>query len=549
MDATRATTLGRMVRRHWWLLCVGVVVGLGCGALALAVNRPVYASSTSVLVLPIGDTEVNLQTEAQLARSTQTAADAATLLAQSLPTAAPDDIDHVRGADVEVLPNTSVLLIRYEARTPEAARLGARSFAEAYLANRAAAARATLDGQWAALTGRITGFDAQVAAVNTRIAQQPANSPELASLRVTLTGLTSQVTALTTKANELAATAVNAGRIIKEPELPTQPVRPDSWLYLGTAGCAGALIGLLTAIARERLSRRVNDGADITRRDGIPLLADLVTEQGGSRPAVLSSKEPGGRAFNRLRNEVVASLGGDDQVILVTGASPGGASTVVAANLAAALARADNHVILVGANVAEFGADAVTLSQIFDVADIPGLTDVLTGRASLPQALQRAARAPRLHIVTPGGTASASGLLQSEGVRNALQALRRQARYVVVEAPSAASGADAQSLAGAADAAILVVEAGRARHVQVVDAAIQMRLVGTRLLGAIVLPRVVPQLDEPEPFRPMHRAEDAREQIWVQDNTRRAVEEPTAVLELLRQQTEVSADTQAQVQN
>ena len=120
MDATRATTLGRMVRRHWWLLCVGVVVGLGCGALALAANRPVYASSTSVLVLPIGNTEVNLQTEAQLARSTQTAADAAALLAQSLPTAAPDDIDHVRGADVEVLPNTSVLLIRYERTRPAA---------------------------------------------------------------------------------------------------------------------------------------------------------------------------------------------------------------------------------------------------------------------------------------------------------------------------------------------------------------------------------------------------------------------------------------------
>jgi hypothetical protein len=139
--------------------------------------------------------------------------------------------------------------------------------------------------------------------------------------------------------------------------------------------------------------------------------------------------------------------------------------------------------------------------------------------------------------------------LQSEGVRGALQALRRQARYVVIEAPSAASGADAQSLAGAADAAILVVETGRARHVQVADAAIQMRLVGTRLLGAIVLPRIVAyQPDQPEPFRPMHRAEDSREPVWVHD-TRRAVDEPTTVLELIRQTTEVTADTQAQVQN
>jgi Mrp family chromosome partitioning ATPase len=361
--------------------------------------------------------------------------------------------------------------------------------------------------------------------------------------------MTAQISALTTKANDLAATAVNPGRIISEPVLPGEPIRPRTWLYLTLGGCAGAVVAGLTALARERLSRRVSDGADVIRRDGIPLLAELATERTGTRPAVLSAKEPGGRAFNRLRNEVVATLAEHDQVILVTGASPGHASTVVAANLAAALARADNQVILVGANVAEFGPDAVTLSQIFDVADIPGLTDVLTGRVTLGRALQRAARAPRLHVVTPGGTASAAGLLQSEAVRLTLHALRRQARYVVVEAPSAASGADAQSLAGAADVAILVVETGRARHAQVADAAIQLRLVGARLLGAIVLPRVAaPQPEQPEPFRPMHRAEDMPEPVWVHD-TRLAVDEPTAVLELLRQQTDAPAEKRTPVQN
>ena len=160
-----------------------------------------------------------------------------------------------------------------------------------------------------------------------------------------------------------------------------------------------------------------------------------------------------------------------DRVILVTGATPGPASTLVAANLAAAFARADTDVVLVGANVPELGHAPDRCPSIFDVADIPGLTDVLTGRTSLPAALQRAARLPRLRVVTPGGTASAAGLLQSEGARSAVQALRRQARYVVVEAPSTASGADAQSLARVADVAILVVEAGRARHTQVADAA------------------------------------------------------------------------------
>ncbi len=549
MDATHTKTLGRMLRRHSWLVCLGIVVGLGTGALMLQSARPRYAAAASVLVLPIGEAAVNLRDEAQLARSTQTASDAAALLARSLPDAAPGAIDPIPSAEVDVLPDSSVLVIRFEAGTAQAAQLGARSFAEAYLSNRTTAAENTLDEQWTALTGRITSYDQQVADLNAQIARLPASSPELARLRTTVSTLTAQITALTNKANELAATAINPGRIITDPVLPREPIRPRTWWYLTFAGLAGAFVAGLAAVARERLSRRVTDGADVIRRDGIPLLAELATERTGTRPAVLSAKEPGGRAFNRLRNEVVATLAANDQVILVTGASPGHASTVVAANLAAALARADNQVILVGANAAEFGPEAVTLAKIFDVADIPGLTDVLTGRATLGRALQRAARAPRLHIVTPGGTASAAGLLQSESVRRALHRLRRQARYVVVEAPSAASGADAQSLAGAADAAILVVEAGRARHAQVADAAIQLRLVGTRLLGAIVLPRVTaPQPELPEPFRPMHRAEDLREPVWVHD-ARLAVDEPTAVLELLRSHTDSSVEKRTPVQN
>ena len=174
---------------------------------------------------------------------------------------------------------------------------------------------------------------------------------------------------------------------------------------------------------------------------------------------------------------------------------------MVAASLAGAFARADTEVVLVGANAPEPGTPP--LSQLFDVADIPGLSDVLSGRVALPAALQRAARLPRLRVITPGGTASAAGLLQSEGARSAVQALRRQARYIVVEAPSTAAGADAQSLARVADAAILVVEAGRSRHAQVADAAEQLRLVGTRLLGAVLLSPPMPVPDERERPRPL----------------------------------------------
>ena len=149
-------------------------------------------------------------------------------------------------------------------------------------------------------------------------------------------------------------------------------------------------------------------------RAGVPLLAQLRGQSGVRPDDGVATHGPSGRPFNRLRNEIVASLADGEQVILVTGVSPGLGATVVAANLAAALARAGHGVILVGANVPEIGAEVIPLSRLFDVADVPGLTDVLAHRASLFRALQRAPLLPGLRVVTPGGTASASGLLQTQ---------------------------------------------------------------------------------------------------------------------------------------
>jgi hypothetical protein len=92
--------------------------------------------------------------------------------------------------------------------------------------------------------------------------------------------------------------------------------------------------------------------------------------------------------------------------------------------------------------------------------------------------------------MTPGGTASAVGLLQSQALRDMLRTLRQQAEYVVIEAPSTATSADAQSLAGLADTAVLAVELRQTRYTQVVDAAEQLRRVGTPVLGAVLLPQL-----------------------------------------------------------
>jgi MinD-like ATPase involved in chromosome partitioning or flagellar assembly len=174
----------------------------------------------------------------------------------------------------------------------------------------------------------------------------------------------------------------------------------------------------------------------------------------------------------------------------VTGASRGSASTLVAANLAAALARTGSDVVLLGAHLPDSVVDAAPLARMLGVAAVPGLSDLLAGRVGLARALQRTPRIPSLRVITTGGAATAAGLMQSQRLKDTLESLRRQGGYVVIEAPSTTSSADAQSLASLADAAILAVELRRARRPALLDAAEQLQRVGTPLLGAVVLPRL-----------------------------------------------------------
>ena len=164
---------------------------------------------------------------------------------------------------------------------------------------------------------------------------------------------------------------------------------------------------------------------------------------------------------------------------MVTGASRGSASTLVAANLAAALARTGSDVVLIGAHLPDSVVDSAPLARMLNVSAMPGLSDLLAGRVGLTRAMQRSPRIPSLRVITTGGAATAAGLMQSQRLRDTLEALRRQAGYIIIEAPSTSSSADAQSLASLADAAILAVELRKARRPALLDAAEQLRRVGT----------------------------------------------------------------------
>jgi uncharacterized protein involved in exopolysaccharide biosynthesis/Mrp family chromosome partitioning ATPase len=482
-------------RRHWWIALVATGTGLGGGAVLTQAMPKVYESSASVLVESVGqDTNaeggrtkgtVNLDTEAQLVGSGAVAVKATTLLRSDV-----SPIELAKSVSVQVPANTTVLVITFKADDPREAQAGSHAFAEAYLRNREETARAQLDKRIRSLNLKVRQLTTVLTGINAKLAVAPKGSSTESNLQSLRNNSQNQLNSLTGRLNELTTTMVGGGSIISDSRLPEEPTSPNAWLNIGTGGMLGLLLGLGLAYLRERFDRRLVTPNDVRDRGRVPVLAALDERSTPHFDDVLQPYGPGGRVFNRLRNEVLAAMREDDRIIVVTGTSRGSASTLVAANLAAALARTGSEVVLIGAHLPDSVIDAAPLARMFGVSAMPGLSDLLAGRVSLSRALQRTPRIPSLRVITTGGAATAAGLMQSQRLKDTLQTLRKQGGYVVIEAPSTSSSADAQSLASLADAAILAVELRRSKRPALVDATEQLQRVGTRLLGAVVLPRL-----------------------------------------------------------
>ncbi|HEX5741535.1 MAG TPA: Wzz/FepE/Etk N-terminal domain-containing protein, partial [Pilimelia sp.] len=484
--ATVPDYVGLLRRRGWLVLlltCLGI---LGADLVARTVPRT-YQATTSVLVQPAGQDAnivggrtkdaINLDTEAQVVRSDAVAVAAAALLRRTVTAE-----ELVSAVGVEVPANTAVLRISVTGPTPQHAQARSRAVAAAYLANREATARALLGGQGRALGSRLHQLNAALTRVNQRLAvvTSGAGRPQLESQRQTLIN---QINDLAEQNNQLTTATVRVGRVISDAALPSAPVAPNRMLYLASGAMVGLMCGIGLSVLRERFGRRIRHAGDIARRAGMPVLSVLDAR---TAPAgLLAPHGPGGRMFHRLRNEVVAGLDDRSRVILVTSTVDGPSGVLVAVNLAAAIARTGDDVTLVSTH----HAASRELSGLLKLADGPGLTALADGTVPLGHAGGETGFVAGMRVVTTGGRDAEP--LPAPVLRAALQTVRAGGGYVVIAAPSTATGAEAQSLASHSDAAIVVVPLHLTSRAQLVDTEEQLTRVGVHLLGAVVLPRSV----------------------------------------------------------
>lgn len=492
MDATPARSSAQLsdyaalLRRQWWVVVLGVVLGIAVGIGYTYGAATQYTSSTSVLVTATGvddqqapatkaNATINLDTEAQLVTSTEIAAAAAQAIGYQ-----GNPAELARHVSVTVPPNTEILDIGYTAATADAAQAGAQAFATAYLDNRRTAADDMLQTSRDSLQARINDLTKQLGTVSTTIAGLPDGSAERGFDQAQATSLNNQIASLGTQLNQVGATTVSPGRVITSAALPGSPSSPDLLLDVAAGALVGLLAGVGLAVLRQRSDRVLRHATDVERRSGLAVLVELPGTP-TARVQLVAPSSSEGRSYARLRNVVTSSLTDGHRVVLIAGVA--GSAGRVAANLAASLARSGEEVVLICGDV-----HASTAAALVGGPAGTGLAEVLADPSKLSGARRRVVDPASLRVLGPGhDPEQAAALLQTGSLRRLVDELLTTARWVVVEGPPTTSGADAQTLAGLADLAILVIATDETRDDDVADARAQFESVHTVLLGAVVL--------------------------------------------------------------
>ncbi|PYR14236.1 MAG: capsular biosynthesis protein [Acidobacteria bacterium] len=171
--------------------------------------------------------------------------------------------------------------------------------------------------------------------------------------------------------------------------------------------------------------------------------------------------------YRALRTRIAhTETGGAVNVVLVTSPGRGDGKSLTAANLGLAMAQEYQQRIC----VVDADLRASLQQRLFGLAEGVGLSDVLTGRAALEEAL---VTVEEHHItVLPAGSPSAhpAELLGTTAMRRVIESLRSRFDRVIIDSPAATPLADVSILAPLVDSVILVVRAGMTSKPAIHDA-------------------------------------------------------------------------------
>jgi polysaccharide biosynthesis transport protein len=269
----------------------------------------------------------------------------------------------------------------------------------------------------------------------------------------------------------------NNFRIIDVARVPTYPIEPNIPRNLAFAFMLGLTSGVGLAFLLEGLDNTVRTTEQAQMISGlaplgmIPMGSRSAREGANAKRLVIASSKEAvelvtqvrpqsqmAESYRALRTSLLLSnLGAPPKVIMITSALPQEGKTTTSINCAVVLAQKGVRVLLIDADLRR-----PSIHKTLGMGPRSGLSNVLTGSATLQQTITRSSILPNLSIL-PAGTPppNPAELLASTNMRDVLEELRGQYDHIVVDTPPTLSVTDAVVLSPRADAIVLVIRSGQ----------------------------------------------------------------------------------------
>lgn len=247
-----------------------------------------------------------------------------------------------------------------------------------------------------------------------------------------------------------------------------EPVKPQKLAIMAISLTLGIFLGIGAAFLRKSLRSAVNDPEIIEKKLGLPVYATvphsikqhkLLKNAEDKKKLVLAIEQPSDPAIESLRSLRTSFhfvlLEAKNNVILITGPTPGIGKSFLTVNFGAVLASAGKRVLLIDADLRKGH-----LNKYFGMDNMDGLSDIIANGKSVEQVI-RETDVTGLDIICTGtAPPNPSELLLHERFAIAVEKLSLQYDYVIIDSAPVLLVTDPTIIGRLAGTALLVVKAG-----------------------------------------------------------------------------------------
>ena len=326
----------------------------------------------------------------------------------------------------------------------------------------------------------VQGIDSQLKEINGEINTMQERIKNLPMIEQNLVRLTREVkvntdlyTALLNTAQQLKLIMVGKVsnvRLIDAPMLPEKPVKPNRPVILALAVLGGLFLGVLVAFFRKSLYGGIDTPEQVERAIGVPVYATIphskrqkelyqqvnAKQQRVPLLAAVASEDAAIESLRSFRAALQFSMPTfSNNIVLISGATPGMGKSFVSANLAALMAATGKRVLLIDADLRNG-----LLHLYFGFGRQDGLSDVIAGARMPEQAIHRKVIENMDFISTGTLPPNPAELLLRPAFGAMLEKLSKEYDMVLIDAPPILAVADTLIIGSHVGAIYITTRAG-----------------------------------------------------------------------------------------